>query len=483
MSGRLMVGAAAAPITPGPGMEMSGFAARTQPASGVLDELWARAVSFSVSAGGGARDGAGGASSRDRVALVSLDLLGVDAELVAAIRREAVERAAAADLAGGLAPERIIVSATHTHAGPAVLSAAFLGSVDRDYLARVASVAAAAIVEAAKGEASARPGVGAVCCAGVGSNRREHDGPVDRRLLALRADSVADGRTIAVVVNYACHAVALGPQNTCFSSDYVHFVRLAVERAFPGSVALFANGASGNVNTGHTAQASIAGGSAGRTYADAEHAGAKVGQAAVAAATAAAAAPPAAAPATAVGEVAPSGAEAPVLPLVSAQMHLPLQPAAPADAYLAEAARFDGFAVAATGANPGLAAADRIRARWARQMAAVSAAALPGLPTHIWAEVTAFRIGPALFVTFPGEAFVEFGILLRQRFAGTPLFVLGYTGGAVGYVPTPEAMGRGGYEVDDSYRFYGLPAPYSAEAYGIAYDTAVRVLEAVSPRQ
>jgi hypothetical protein len=419
---------------------MSGFAAREGVSTGVLDDLWVRALSFSC----------GG----DRTVIASLDLLGVDSAIVDAIRRKAAQ-------IGKIDTGRIVVSATHTHAGPAVLRNALLGKADEKYLARLVYASVGAIVEAIEGETDVCLSVGSATCASVGSNRRDPKGPVDKRVYVLRVD--ARGKTIALLVNYACHAVAMGPQNTHFSSDYVHFTRLSLEQAFPDSYAVFTNGAAGNINTGHSAQASITGQVAGRTYADAERIGLELGRAAVLAAKSAV-------------ERRGDAVECSGIPFASSNLRLPLQSPQTPEEYAAEAARWDERAaeLLAQG-DAGSAATARARGVWARRMAES-----PSLPLFAQGEMVAFRIGPAVFVTFPGEAFVEFGLAMRNCAPDWPVFVLGYTGGALGYVPTEEAIKVGGYEADDSFRFYGLPAPYTLGSYSIAQGNGERLVNEVT---
>lgn len=441
-------GVASRPITPPAGLEMSGFAAREGVSTGILDDLWVRALSFSC----------GG----DRTVIAALDLLGVDSAIVDAIRRKVAQ-------IGKIDTGRIVVSATHTHAGPAVLRNALLGQADEKYLARLVDASAGAIAEAIQGETDVALSVGSATCASVGSNRRDSKGPVDRRVYVLRVDARGDergdasGKTIALLVNYACHAVAMGPQNTHFSSDYVHFTRLSLEQAFPDSRAVFTNGAAGNINTGHSAQASITGQAAGRTYADAERIGLELGRAAVLAAKSAV-------------ERRGDAVECSGIPFASSNLLLPLRSPQTPEEYAAEAVRWDERAAELLErGEAGSAATARARGVWASRMAES-----PSLPLFAQGEMVAFRIGPAVFVTFPGEAFVEFGLAMRNCAPDWPVFVLGYTGGALGYVPTEEAIKVGGYEADDSFRFYGFPAPYTLGSYSIAQSNGERLVNEVT---
>ena len=435
-------------ITPPVGLAMSGFAARTEPSTGKLDELWARAASFS--------DG------RKRVVIVALDIIGVDNRLARRIKDEA-----AIKIGGGL-ETHVIVSATHTHAGPAVLPQSMLGAVDKSYVTLLVKKASDACAMAAGAEVpTGRIDVGMSVSKSVGANRRTPDGPVDRRLYTLtalpkRAEACIEDRgDFPVVLNYACHGVALGPQNTKYSSDYIHFTRTALERAIPGSCAVFTQSASGDINTGHSAQASIAGQSLGRTYANAERLGLALGDDAIEAVRS-----------TIFSE---EGASS-VIRFAEDVVALPLKPASAKGEYLQMAAMYDELARSqGDKSGLGLARADRTRAEWARLMAFAKQ-----LPEAVEARIRAFSIGPALFVTFPGEALTEYAVALRQEAEGRPLFVLTCTDGAAGYVPSAGEIIKGGYEVADSYHFYGMPAPYSEAAYDMALGKAKQLIASIT---
>lgn len=63
------------------------------------------------------------------------------------------------------------------------------------------------------------------------------------------------------------------------------------------------------------------------------------------------------------------------------------------------------------------------------------------------AELAALRIGQAAFLFLPGEPFVETGLAIRNRSPFRHLFIVGYAGNTVGYIPTDAAFDEGGYEI------------------------------------
>ena len=109
----MKVGASQVDITPHPGVELSGFAARVQPSTGVLDPLFARALYL--------------AEGSERVLWVHCDLIGFDRAIVLEFRDWAWERF-------GLAAGQVMLSATHTHSGPCTINLHECGSYDPAYV-------------------------------------------------------------------------------------------------------------------------------------------------------------------------------------------------------------------------------------------------------------------------------------------------------------------------------------------------------------
>src|SRR5262245_43408326 len=99
-AGELSAGAAAVVITPEPGTPMAGYY-YSRAADGTLDDLFAQPLVLEL-------DGT-------RVALVALDLINPNRPLVAAARREA-ERLT------GIPAGHIMISATHAHTGPVLVT-------------------------------------------------------------------------------------------------------------------------------------------------------------------------------------------------------------------------------------------------------------------------------------------------------------------------------------------------------------------------
>lgn len=435
----IQVGASVQPLGITSPVPMSGFAARTRPSTGEHDELGARALAL------------------DEIVLITIDVC-------------ALEESTCRTVAQGVrpdAPEQVIVTATHTHSGPASTPTRLTHStpeVEQQIMeaAITAGTVARAVRRPCAVEYREARGVG------VASNRRHADREVDPPVQLLRftaADSTpgagdpalptggssdSGGERVAEVVasllTYPCHPVVLDGTNRLLSGDYVHPLRARIEAEHPGSVAVFATGCAGDLNTGHSAEASYSlTASSTRTFAEAERVGTWIADAVL------------------------TGETAPVNSTVSTVVTVPI-------------------ALDVDRPRPDQLAADI--AAWTRDLrsAAPGQAALLGIWLD-WADalpagadwtgrVSAFRLGSVTVVTLPGEPFLDVADQIRAQIDG-PCLVLGYADGCPGYLPTAGEYPHGGYEVEDAHRYYGMPGPFAAGSAEILIEKAVEACRAL----
>jgi hypothetical protein len=375
-------GVAQADLEPALGMPMSGYGARTGVANGVLDPVQARALALS--------DG------NRTIALVTLDL-------VFSIELPEMNRIRAAVRPRGV--DEVIFHASHTHSGPTY-------SANREAYGRAVAGIQQTIVSAAAAKAPVKIGT-AWGVSYLGHNRRRIalDGdpqmfwrdetkvstfPVDPTVGVIRIDRI-DGTPLAILVNYACHPVVLGPDNLKYSADYPSVMRAVIEEGMGGTpMAFFLQGAPGDINPYYdktTLQEDA--------IARMQETGRKLGQEALRIAR----------------SIQPQTPSSPhlqsktvVLPVVS-RWDIPKLKGIVKERYKLDDSR----------------AARLVREKM-------------DLP------VTTLLIGNELaFVTMPGEPFVEFQMQLRARSPLPNTYFLGYTNGAFGYFPTIAAAARGGY--------------------------------------
>lgn len=252
--GEFRVGAAEADITPPNGMPLSGYYA-FRPSSGVADPIHIKAIVVE-------QDG-------EVAAMVALDLGTISRGMVAEARQAIQERC-------GIAGDRVMISATHTHTAPALPRGTFIDQVNKAntpeskaYAAKLPGLVAVAVAEAKAKLAPATAWAASGRCEGISFNRRvlrqgeakaiwqpqqldpKRDtpaGPVDPELglMVFRAAN-QEAQPLAAYLNFAMHPTSMG--GTRISADYPGaFRRLVCERHGPGMVALFANGCCGDIN-------------------------------------------------------------------------------------------------------------------------------------------------------------------------------------------------------------------------------------------
>ncbi len=70
-------------------------------------------------------------------------------------------------------------------------------------------------------------------------------GAFDSDMPVIRLDR-NDGTPLAVILNFAAHALTIGPDNVLYTADYPGVSCRHIEAQYPGCTALFLNGAAGN---------------------------------------------------------------------------------------------------------------------------------------------------------------------------------------------------------------------------------------------
>lgn len=217
-------GAAEVVTTPPIGTLLDGYGGREGGATGVHDDLHARALVID--------DG------DEQAAIVSVDLVGIDRRLVANIR----ERASAAT---GIPAANMMIAATHTHAGPAGLRR----DLDEPLTEMMARTISGAIIAAHRDLRPSVLKVGRGSVDSVSQNRRDPGGPFDDALHVLLFDSPDPReRPIASILNFACHPTVLYGTNMLISADYPGYALHTVKQVLGDAPVLFLNGACGDVN-------------------------------------------------------------------------------------------------------------------------------------------------------------------------------------------------------------------------------------------
>ena len=420
-------GAAKVTITPEKPMWMSGYASRNHPAEGTLIDLWAKALVLEDAAG-------------QRVAVLTLDLVGIDREFSLAVRKLIEART-------GLPAARVAICCSHTHTGPVVgenLGAMYFLEEDqaqlaRDYTAALPEKLAAVVASAVEDLRPARVNwtEGTADFAVNRRNNREPEvprlreqgalvGPVDHRVPVLAVTRADTGALHAVLFGYACHATTLSFYQ--WSGDYPGFAMQKLEAAHPGATALFFAGCGADQNPLPRQTVELA-----RGY------GEKLA-AAVEAALA--------------GEAKPARGP---LAVEYQEIDLPLGTLPTRDELTSQAS-----------------SSDRYQASRAKRLLAQLDAGNPLAATYPY-PVQTWRLDPDLvFVTLGGEVVVDYALRLQAELRPNTAWIAGYTNDVMAYIPSRRVLHEGGYEGAGAMVYYGLPCPWAPEVE----DLIVRTVKA-----
>jgi hypothetical protein len=416
------VGVARIDITPQYPIRLTGYASRKTESQGVAGRLWAKALAI------------GGDEGEGPAVLMMVENCGVPGALTAEVAGRLKAKA-------GVNPERLVVCSTHTHSGPllrgfapAIFTEALppahqahIERYGRELADRMEQVALAAIAARKPGRlAWAQGNVGFAMnrrpidptgrCPGLGVNRR---GPVDHSLPLLCATD-AQGKLLAVVLNYACHGTTLGGDFNRIHGDWPGMAQEYIEADHPGATALVCLGCAGDANPEPRGKLEMTA-LHGRAVAD------EVNRLL-------------------------GGKLTPLCPTLAAR-RLPLQLP-----FEKPPSREEFQRRLSASKNP---KATSLEKQLGIQAAAWLAQLDHGrtLPAGIDYSVTTWTLGDDLAMVFlPGEVVVDYALRLKRELDAGRLWVTAYANDVPCYIPSRRVLAEGGYESDFSMIYYDRPA-------------------------
>ena len=210
MNAELEIGAAAIDVTPRRPLFLYGYPHAPRISTGVYDPLFSSAMYF--------------AAGNTAVLFIANDVVLIPREMVRRVR----ERLSAVTM---IPPSQILISATHTHSGPA--TCLYLADeidtaippLDAEYLAELEAGMVAAGLAAYAARESAEVGVSVVSVEGLGTHRHDSAGPCESRVPVLVARSVKLKRPIGIMLVCAMHPTVLHEDSTFVSGDFPGLAR------------------------------------------------------------------------------------------------------------------------------------------------------------------------------------------------------------------------------------------------------------------
>jgi len=378
-----------------------------------------------------------------KIAIVGIDALIIYRPTVEAARKAISKKC-------GIAPQAVLIAASHTHSGgptgmilpgefddasDLVKSLAEKSScADAKYLARVQQAIVDAVVDAHEHRVDARAAAGFGLARDVAFNRRfrmksgisnthpgqgnpdivEPAGPTDPQVGVLAVWD-AQGKLLGCIVNFACHATT-GPGGA--SADYIHYIEKTI-RGFMGEKAnvVFFPGAGADVTqVDNRSPYQI------RQFGESssELLGGTVGAEALKVL------------------LSTRSSAAALLPLAVQNRSLQIKRRVPSPEHLAKAIQLAQAGPPKDGNNT----------EWIFAKETVLLDAMLKKEPIANVELQAIQIGPAVFLACPAEYFCQFGLDLKAGSKFPFTFPVSLANDCVGYVPTEDAFGPhgGGYE-------------------------------------
>ena len=404
-------GLARAIITPQKSLWMAGYASRTKPSEGVVQDLYAKALALEDHSG-------------KRAVLVTSDLLGFPASVSHNIA-ERVEKQ------HHLTRDLLLLSSSHTHCGPVIgemlgimypMNSEQWADVEA-YTSELEDNIVEIVGTSLKSLRPARLSFGHGD-AGFAMNRRARtkeemvigvnkDGPVDHDVPMLRIDDM-HGKIRAVVFGYACHNTT-ARDFLLFNGDYAGFAQARLEKNHPGTMALFMAGCGGDANPYPRGMIELA-----------QQHGEEL--------------------AAAVEKVLGREVQPVHGPLMAAYEEFPVAFATPPGREELQAQ---------------LENKDVYHRNWAQAMLKIldRDGHLPSeypYPLEMWQfsqDLTLIALG--------GEVVVDYDLRLKKELGAEKLWVAAYCNDVFAYIPSLRVLKEGGYEGGGAMVYYGQPGPFA----------------------
>lgn len=209
-------GAAAVDISPRMPVFLYGYPHSRRISTGIHDSLMASALYLE--------------QGTERCLLISVDVIWLSKRLVSAARALIASRT-------GIAPERILIAASHTHSGPSMV--AMLSNEgdeevhppDSTIVDLVIDGIVAAAVKAVQNAEAAEIGFADAKVVGIGGNRYDPRGPSSSNVPVMAIRSIGTRQLLALQYVFSVHPTVLHEDSTVISGDFPGITRRELQES------------------------------------------------------------------------------------------------------------------------------------------------------------------------------------------------------------------------------------------------------------
>ncbi len=421
----LIAGAAQVEITPEDSQFLGGYPHVERYSTGVHDALWSSAIYLS--------DG------ETELIIVGNDILFVPNEQCSNARQRIEDQT-------GVPASNILISATHTHSGPMTvnnlsnLRDKSVPPADPRYLQLLEDRMVEAACKAVELKQPARLGLAVADATGIGTNRRDPQGPADMEMPVLLIQNTDGSRNLSAMLICSMHPTVMHEDSSLVSGDFPGMARIFLQDHVFGKecVVVHHTGPAGNQSPRHVTQSN--------TFEEAIRLGELLGRA--------------------VAKVIPDikFSNQIALGVMRGFVEMPARkfPKVEDAEHVQQAAKKKLDRLRADGAPQTEIRTAEVDWFGTEKALTLARATADGLLDEVArsvmpAEIEVFSIGEWRFVAWPGEVFIEYSLKVKERLPNT--FIISLANGTLqGYIATPEAIAAGGYEA-----FSGIFAPESGQ--------------------
>jgi len=409
MNKLLNIGVGREIISPALGSQLAGYPVENRPAMSINDDLTATSILIE--------------DENEKAVIISLTIAVVEEEQANYIK----------NMIGNeldISPKNIIVSAIQTHSGPQIFYVPGWSETDESYCNNILYPSILKSVKQARQSMKpCRIGIGTTQSY-IGINRRQvlEDGrvilgqnpwgPFDPTMTVVRF--VSENGPVANIIHYGAHPTASGANNEV-TRDWPGFMIDNFEKML-GGITIFICGAVGDVgprlSNGKTT---------GNGISSAQEIGVRAGFDAIKAAK----------------EI--KEFRSFELQVLNDKIYLPYRPPAPLEVAKEKIKKLE-----AEGANNKVGMKKAEYTFWKRLLEEYNK---NDIKKGRFFDQTIIRIGPVVFVPFPGEPFAEIILRIRQLSPFQYTLCASTTNGSLGYFVTRDSLHRGGYEVEVAIAF------------------------------
>jgi hypothetical protein len=232
---KLQAGAAIIDVTPRKSMFLHGYPHVERISEGVHDRLYASALVID--------------NGETQIGFCAADIIFMTREIAADVRNHIYEQTA-------IQKQNLMLSASHTHSGPVIFSDIFYDPVvskaDPEYISYLVDKLVQVCVEAFQNKRVCKIAITTADGSGVGGNRRSKTDAVDPEVPVIVLKDAETDKIFALSTIYCMHPTVLHEDSKLCSADFPGYTREYIKRELGEDViSLYHTGPAGNQSPRH----------------------------------------------------------------------------------------------------------------------------------------------------------------------------------------------------------------------------------------